>query len=46
VPGADLCLKDMHELPKLLPELIDQPGVVHDAQRSSVHQGALQPVQA
>lgn len=42
-----MCLKDMHELPKLLPELIDQPGVVHDTQQRSVHpQGALQPVQA
>ncbi|GFH14702.1 hypothetical protein HaLaN_10809 [Haematococcus lacustris] len=29
VSGSDMCLLDMHQLPSLLPELVDQPGLVH-----------------
>jgi hypothetical protein len=30
VPGADVALLTMHQLPAALPELLDQPGLVHD----------------
>lgn len=28
MPGADMSMVDLHQLPKMLPELIDQPGMV------------------
>ncbi len=35
VPGADMALLSMHALPQALPELIDQPGVVHDSKHAA-----------
>lgn len=34
--GADFATPNVHELPRLLPELFDQPGVVKDAHNSDM----------
>ncbi|KAG1655332.1 hypothetical protein FOA52_006728 [Chlamydomonas sp. UWO 241] len=41
--GADLVMKDLHCLPRLLPELIDQPGLVKEvpAQHALAHSGSM-----
>jgi hypothetical protein len=36
IPGSDVALIDMHQLPAALPELLDQPGLVHDRHRHSI----------
>lgn len=38
VAGADLVMPDLHHLPKLLPELLDQPGMIKDVALGHEHE--------
>ncbi len=46
VPGADHVVLSLHELPRMWPQLVDQPGLVHAAPAAAVHAAAVEPVAA